>query len=135
MSRARRVVVKIIEGEESHPELGAFNHLFSVDPVKNEKLMEWIGKWVKFTNLTSRSGLIFYLPFKVMHLQKLYDGSIALRVENQLNRFGSPAKMSEVTPISEEEAHALWDKNLREKLGRTFEFTPFDPNFDQDPDH
>lgn len=117
---ARQIIDALLEGEETHPELGKFKGLFSVNPLEAEHLIQNIGQWVKFKPARWQ-GTMHRLPFKIVHIQKIYNGSLAYRCENQLNRFGCPASPNEVELITVEEAEQLWDR---------LEDSTFDPDFD-----
>jgi len=121
------IIDRIVEGEETHPELANFRGMFSVNPLEAGDLIQNIGRWVAFRR-TSRMGLIHELPHKVMHVQKIYDGSLAYRCENQKNTFGCPASPREVVFISLDQARDLWNSKVTSICG---EFELFDPNFDK----
>ena len=110
---------KLIEGEETYPELKKFKHLFSAPTIPESSN---IGKWIKFNKWNPDMGLITLLPHKIIHLQKIFDGSLAYRVENQINKFGMPAKLKEVTIISLDEAKKLWIQNIEKVEDKYIEF-------------
>ena len=76
-----------------HPDLDSFrNTLFSV-PVS--QLDRWVGKRVVFKKPECPDQ---YGTFTVVCVQKIYDGSLALRVvaDTDINKFGQPAKETEI---------------------------------------
>lgn len=110
----------LFEGEKEYPELGAFKSKFFSTPLVPESSN--IGEWIKFNKWNKSMGLMYLLPYKIMHIQKIYDGSLTYRVENQLNKFGMVAKFDEVTIISVEDAKKWWVRNIERIMGKYIEF-------------
>lgn len=119
----------ILEGKETHPELGNFDKgLFSV-PLNNKSInmLDHVGSWCVYKNFDQRRGTISKLPYKILHLQKNHRGDVIFRGENQLDTFGKPIDPSDIKIVSEEEARKIWNETVDVVNGS---FVEFDPEFD-----
>ena len=67
--------------------------------IENSELHKNIGKLIKFKNWNKRMGTIAKTDtFKIMGVQKIYDGTLAYRVysQNYNDTFGRPARPEEI---------------------------------------